>query len=375
MITTAPPRPFQALVLIGAGHAHLEVLRDFARTPPARCRLTLVVDQERTVYSSMVPGYVAGQYRDDELAIDVVALARRAGANVLAGSFRAIDFAKMRLLVEGFPPLHYDLASLNIGASAEGLGLPGVREHALARRPLSGLVARVRAGRDAGHRSPQIVVAGGGAAGVELAACSAAGFRGSGAGVTLVHGGARLLPGASTRFATRAERALTRRGVQVMLGRRVVEAHAHAVRLHDGARLPSTMLFWATGAAPHPVLAASGLPLDARGFIAVRRTLQLAGRDALFAAGDAASFVEFPGLAKAGVHAVREGALLAANLRAALAGKSLKAYRPPADFLTLLNLGDGSAIGEKYGVSFEGRWVMRWKDWIDRRYLRRFRAG
>jgi selenide,water dikinase len=68
------------LVLVGGGHSHVQVLRRFAMAPRPDVRLTLVVDRPIAVYSGMVPGYVAGHYRREELEIDVVPLARRAGA-------------------------------------------------------------------------------------------------------------------------------------------------------------------------------------------------------------------------------------------------------------------------------------------------------
>ncbi len=60
------------------------------------------------------------------------------------------------------------------------------------------------------------------------------------------------------------------------------------------------------------------------------------------------------------------------NIRAALSGDGLRSYKPQGDFLTLLNLGDGTALGAKWGRSFGGRWVMTLKDRIDRRFMRRF---
>ena len=98
----------------------------------------------------------------------------------------------------------------------------------------------------------------------------------------------------------------------------------------------------------------------------------MVGHDDLFAVGDCATLVDYPHTPKAGVYAVRQGPVLAHNLQAALAGEKLQEYSPQSDFLTLLNLGDGSALGAKKGLSFQGRWVMRLKDWIDRRFMQRF---
>ncbi len=105
----------------------------------------------------------------------------------------------------------------------------------------------------------------------------------------------------------------------------------------------------------------------------VRETLQTVGHDDIFAVGDCASLVTAPDLAKAGVYAVRQGPVLARNLKARLAGRPLYPYRPQSDFLSLLNLGDGRAVASKWALSAEGAWAWRLKDRIDRRFIRRYR--
>ena len=94
------------------------------------------------------------------------------------------------------------------------------------------------------------------------------------------------------------------------------------------------------GPASQPLGARSGLQVDARGFIELEDTFQVRGRPDLFAVGDCASL---PGMAKAGVYAVRAGPLLDHSLCARLEDGSLRPYQPRSDFLSLLNLGDGTA--------------------------------
>ncbi|MFQ5738633.1 MAG: FAD-dependent oxidoreductase, partial [Acidobacteriota bacterium] len=132
---------------------------------------------------------------------------------------------------------------------------------------------------------------------------------------------------------------------------------------------------WATGPASQPIFRQSGLATDERGFVKVRSTLQVEAYDEIFAVGDCATLVEYPRTPKAGVYAVRQGPFLTHNLRASMLGQSLHPYRPQGDFLMLLNLGNGKALGTKWGQSVEGRWVMKLKDWIDRRFMRRFQAA
>ena len=130
-----------------------------------------------------------------------------------------------------------------------------------------------------------------------------------------------------------------------------------------------------TGAVCHPLFRDSGLPTDDRGFVDTRSTLQVVRHDNLFAVGDCATLIDYPATPKAGVYAVRQGPILTHNLRALWTGETLETYRPQSDFLTLLNFGDGSALGAKKGMSFQGRWVMRLKDWIDRRFMHRFQIN
>jgi selenide,water dikinase len=142
----------------------------------------------------------------------------------------------------------------------------------------------------------------------------------------------------------------------------------------ETARLPADLVVWATGAAPLPFLAAAPLPRDGAGFVRVRPTLQVERHDELFAAGDCAALAWAPWVRKAGVWAVREGPVLDKNLRALLAGKALRRFRPQRDALSLLNLGDRRALAAKWGLVAVGGWVWRLKDRIDRRWVERFRG-
>ena len=91
----------------------------------------------------------------------------------------------------------------------------------------------------------------------------------------------------------------------------------------------------------------------------------------MFAAGDTAAFGprELP---KSGVYAVRAGPVLADNIRRTLTGTALRPFRPQRDALYLVSTGERHAAGTRNGIVVEGDWVWRWKDWIDRRFMRRF---
>ncbi len=343
-------------------------------------RLTLVVDDPIAIYSGMVPGFVAGQYERHELEIDVRALASRAGVRLIEARALGIDARRRELELDGHPMLAYDLASLDVGSSVAGLELPGVREHALSIRPMVSFVRRVHElieharGRLPG-RPFRVVVAGAGAGGVELGLCLERRLAQEGTGpisVSLLEAGTRILAGAPRGLVRRVRQAAAARGIELRCGARVKSVEAGQLRLDGDDTLPFEALLWVTGAAGVPLVRDSELPQDARGFVRVRSTFEVLGEEDLLAVGDCATLEGFPDLPKAGVYAVHSGRVLDHNLRARLCGERLHAYRPQRDFLTLLNLGDGTALGAKWGISFQGRWAMRWKDHLDRRFVEAF---
>jgi len=367
------------LVLVGGGHAHVQVIRRWMMRPLPEVRLSVVLDRAEALYSGMVPGFVAGDYAAPELEIDAVPLARRARARVILAAATRVDADARHIELEGRPPIAYDVASLDVGSSVRGLGLPGVRDHALATRPIRAFVDRLEARLARASATPgsplRVAVVGGGAAGLELALTLRARFQAEGREVELsiLTDEARLLASHPVRVARRARAEAERREIRILENARVERVEKDAV-LVSGERLPCDLAVWATGAAPPELVRASPLPQDDAGFVRVGDDFQVVGCDGLFAVGDCASLDAHPWVPKAGVYAVRAGPVLDANLRARLHGRSPRRYRPQRDFLTLLNMGSGEALGAKWGVVAAGPGVFRLKDWIDRRFMRRFQV-
>jgi len=384
-------------VLVGGGHAHVQVLRRWAMDPPPDIRLVVVLDRSVAVYSGMVPGFVAGDYAHHELEIDVLPLARRAGASVILAAATDLDPVRREIALEGRPPIRYDVVSLDVGSTVRGLDGPGVQEYALATRPIASFVrevdSRTRALAELG-RPPRVLVVGGGAAGAEIAFSLDARLRTAGLAphIRLITSDDEFPSGAPPRARRALAREASARGIETILRERVVRvdekgavtcaasgSDSDLALAADGSseqtHHEADLVVWATGAAPvaFPIHAGAGrLATDEAGFLEVRDTLQAVGFDDVFAVGDCARLVDHRWIPRAGVYAVRQGPILEQNLRARVIGHSMRRYRPQRDFLALLNLGGHRALGAKWGHALSGESVYRLKDWIDRRFMSLF---
>ena len=342
------------ILLVGAGHAHAYLLAALAKAPLYGARLTLVSPAARQIYSAMLPGVIAGHYRRAEAEFDVALLAERAYGEFIAGSVEHLDAERRAAILSDGRELAFDFASLNAGSQTED-AVPGSREHALSVKPFERLVERLRV-------VSHVAVAGGGAAGAELAMA----LRYRGGEVTLYSERASF----PAPLAQRVEKALRKRRVDYRPGMRVDAVEPGPVVVAGTARQQFDLVLWATGPAALPLLRTSGLALDDRGFVQVDRALRSVSHPHVFAVGDCAALDE----AKSGVHAVRHGMLLAQNLGKLVASEALLRYVPNPKALLLLTCGARYAIAARGGWSAEGRLAWWWKNAIDRRWIRKLNA-
>ena len=337
------------VLLVGAGHAHARLLAALAQTPIHGARITLVSPVARQIYSAMLPGVIAGHYRRAEAEFDVASLAERAYVEYLPAEVVRLDADRRVATLADGRSLAYDIASLNAGSRTD-LSAPGAAELALPVKPFERLLDRLRV-------ISRVAIAGGGAAGAELAMALA--WRGG--AITLYSEAAAFPP----RLSERIERALRKRRVDYRPGMRIDALEAGPVVVAGRSRQQFDLVLWATGATPLAWLANSGLALDERGFVQVDHGLRSVSHPEVFAVGDCASLDE----AKSGVHAVRHGRTLEQNLRNVLLGWPVHRYEPQPRALLLLTCGRRYAIAARGDWSAEGFSVWWWKNWIDRRWM------
>src|SRR6516164_1623652 len=325
----------------------------------------------------------AGHYGFDDAHIDTGPLARFAGARLYQDEVVDLDLVGRHVICRRRPPVPYDLLSLNIGSTPNTVDVPGASEHAIPVKPIDGFLRRFEALQSrvlARKGRTALALVGAGAGGVELLlavehrlrqAVTRAGFDADGLSFVLISDVADILPSFPAAFRARFHAILAARGIAVITGAAVTHVEAGRLMLAGYGPVAADEILWTTQAAPARWLAKAGLPLDAHGFLRVDETLRVAGHDSVFAAGDTIAFSgrELP---KSGVYAVRAGPALAENIRRTLTGRSLRRFRPQREALYLISTGERHAVGSRNGLVVEGDWVWRWKDWIDRRFMRKF---
>lgn len=363
------------LILVGAGHAHAQVLKAWASAPRSDVELVLVSPHALAPYSGMVPGWLSGVYRYDEIVIDFVQLAARAGARWICAEIDSMDPDRQSISLSNGQNLGYDWLSLNVGSTL----LPptdALCAQMLPMRPLADLYQRYETllshwRSEAGDQPLRVVAVGGGAAGFESLLAVLRRLRQERPDRVvqglLMTSGSRVLPDYPARVQRVALRTLYDAGVDVQVN----------TVWHDSRDQGSDWILWATGAQSHAwqrdPARRGALAVSAEGYVLIDAQLRSVSHPNIFAVGDCAHWT--PALPKAGVYAVRMGPVLSYNLHAALNRSSLRNYQPQRRFLSLLATADGRAIASRGCWTWSGRWAWYLKNDIDRRFIRRFSAA
>ncbi|MBK9236175.1 MAG: FAD-dependent oxidoreductase [Rhodoferax sp.] len=365
------------LVLVGGGHAQLSVLRSLATARLQSVEATLITPSEHQNYSGMLPGWMAGHYTQEQCRIDLRPLVRAAKVKLVLDRVTSLDTHQRCVTLADGQRVNYDVLSLDIGSETASLSLAALGEKLLPIKPLDAffaawptVLARVRA-----QPGLRLVVVGAGAAGVEVALAARFAFSRAklNVKVALVVGSAGLLPGHAAAVQQRVRRLAERFGVVLHQAHAQALATPRGLTLSDGQELVADCVIAATGARAAPWLAGTGLTLDDAGYVLVDAHHRSLSHPNVFAAGDTCARQDVA-MARSGVHAVFAGPVLAHNLLATLSGQPLHTYQPKPRPLYLLACGPRYAVASWGDWSAQGAWVWYWKNWIDRRFMRRFSA-
>ncbi|MCK2183108.1 NAD(P)/FAD-dependent oxidoreductase [Halomonas getboli] len=371
------------LLLVGAGHANLHLIDQRHRLPMPR---VVLLDPGGFWYSGMAGGVLGGQYAPAADRLDPMALAHRRGVEALRGRLTGLDLERHEAQLDDGRRLAVSAVSLNLGSTVIPPPAHPEGPSVWAVKPIPRLVAlRRRLERDfAAGKRPRLLVAGGGASGVEVACQlrALADRHGLDPTIRLLTRAPELLPGAPRGAVRWLHRRLVRRRIEVATGLALVGHLPGGVMAtppgqppgEDNARFfAADHVIHAVGLTPPPVIERLGLPTIAGRGLTVTDCLQSPAASWVFAAGDCAALLEHE-LPRLGVYGVRQAPVLRNNLAAWWQGEALRPYRPQRRALSILDLGHGQALAIRGGAWWGGRLAWHWKRHLDTRFLAGYRG-
>jgi NADH dehydrogenase FAD-containing subunit len=287
-----------------------------------------------------------------------------------------VDAEQKKVLLASGESLSYDVLSINAGSYVPRTLVTGDGRDIFAAKPIESLLeAQARLLEMLEGKAARVGVIGGGPAAVEIAGniWRLAKDQGEHRPLIQVFSGDPLMARFHAGVRRRVAASLKRRGIEVLENALVREVSTGEITLTNGDTHAADLIFLALGVLPSPIFKDSGLPTGPDGGLRVNAYLQCPQYPAIFGGGDCIYFEPRP-LDKVGVYAVRQNPILFHNLEASLAQTALKPFDPGGDYLLIFNLGDGTGVLQKNWFIMGGRPAFLIKDYIDRKFMKRFQA-
>jgi NADH dehydrogenase len=298
---------------------------------------------------------------------------KQPNARVHQDTVTAIDLDAREVRFSELEPLTYDYLVLGLGAEVNFFGVEGAPEHAF---PLYTLADAVRLKShvlktwEAADRDPaliddgalNIVVVGGGPTGIETAGALAELYHGvfpkdypdvepEQARITLVEAGPVLFPMFKPNIRTYTEKALAKRGVEVLTGEVVASIAPRRVTLKSGTVLEAHTLVWGAGLQGNRLVQSLGLELVRGNRIGVDEELRVPAHPEVYAVGDVAAITDAKTdqvLPQLGSVALQAGEHAGETIARRVAGKTTKPFKY-RDKGTMATIGRGSAVVQMLG--------------------------
>ncbi|TGB01867.1 FAD-dependent oxidoreductase [Halobacillus salinus] len=356
------------LLLVGAGHAHLEVIRNLTEEKFSDVEVCLITPSAYQYYSGMFSGYTEGLYDMEDTRVDVEKLAKAAGIHFVKKMARKLLQKQKKLVCTDRSVYPFDVISFDIGSRS----LPAELESSVAKtiKPNYEFINQINELRETSH--PLLV--GGGAAGCELAMSIQTYKRKRNIpGQVRLISADRVLSDAPGRVSRKLRSLLSKKGIQLWEQERAVDVHDEHILTDQGNRIRHTGVLWLGGAVGDPIFESSGISCDERGFAYVRNTLQFENYDFIFGAGDCVTMKEHPQLAKSGVYAVRQGPVLWENLKNYLERDDLQSYEPQNQALYILSTGQQKGFLTYGPITHHSHQAWKLKNKIDTDFMKKYK--
>ncbi|MFH1155408.1 MAG: FAD-dependent oxidoreductase [Pseudomonadota bacterium] len=364
------------LVLVGGGHAHMVTLANISKFREKGHRVTVIGPSDFHYYSGMGPGMLGGTYTPGEIRFATRHVVEKQGGTFILAKAERVDPRSRQVLLDSGQTVDYDVVSFNAGSHVPRTIVSGDATDIYSVKPIEKLMeARDRLKELMSQKSIRVGIVGGGPSSAEIGGNLWRLASSNGLHMPKIHifAGKRYMPRFPERVRKLVIRSITRRGIAVHEGDYVKGVKTGGITLDSGKTVALDFIFMALGVRPSGIFEASGLPTGPDHGLLVNRYLQCVEHPEIFGGGDCIYFKDSP-LDKVGVYAVRQNPILYHNLMAGLEGKPLKPFDPGPEYLLIFNLGDSTGVLKKRWLVMDGRVAFKLKDFIDRKFMKKFQA-
>ncbi|MFL6208308.1 MAG: NAD(P)/FAD-dependent oxidoreductase [Pyrinomonadaceae bacterium] len=370
------------IIILGGGFGGLYTALHLEKTlaRDADIEVTLINRENFFLFTPMLHEVAASDLDMTHIVNPIRKLLRR--VRFFDGEVTNIDLDNKRIAVahgheHHHHELEYDHLVLALGSITNFYGLPGLAEHALTMKSLGDAIHlrnhMISNLEEADFeccprvREPLLnfVVAGGGFAGAETIAGMNDFLRAAVEfyphlteemiRVVLVHSGDVILPELGEKLGRYAQQKLAARKVEIHTNAKVTQVTDREVTLSDGTIITTNTLVWTAGTSPHPLL--NTLPCArVRGRVVTDEFMTVPDYPGVWALGDSAAIPDkatgkpFPPTAQ---HAIREGRVLAENIKAMVRGGQKRAFAFKTIGL-LAAIGRRTGVAQIMGINFSG---------------------
>jgi NADH dehydrogenase FAD-containing subunit len=364
------------LVMVGGGHAHMVTLENIHQFVERGYKVTVIAPAVHHYYSGMGPGMLGSTYAPEEIRFDTQKVVTQQGGVFVKDRVVRIDPDKKQVITHTDQRFDYDVLSVNAGSYVPMGSTPEYRETIYPVKPIERLMeASERLKSMFREKRCTISVVGGGPSSAEVAgnvwqlAQQAKGF----VPKIQIFAGKKFMARFPDAIRQRIFSVFQHRKIEIIEAGYVKTVEKNKITLETGAAFDTDFVFMALGVKPSSLFEASGLPMGPDKGLRVNQYLQSVAYPQIFGGGDCIYFENQP-LDKVGVYAVRQNPVLLHNLMASLDERELKPFDPGPDYLLIFNLGGKKGILRKNKWVFGGRLAFMVKDYIDRKFIRRFQA-
>ena len=361
----------QQLVLIGGGHANVQVLRKLCMNEFKGLNVILISEYYDAIYSGMTPGFIKKIYSLKDISIDLQRLCFNAGATFIKDQVISLDSQNQILHLKDNPPISYDVLSINSGSISNNKTIElENNSNVIPVKPISSLVSKLdhidNIIEHSSHKKVSIV--GGGVAAFELSFALYKRYEGN-ISLNIISSSHLDEKNLNLSSINKLKKITNKLGIN-LISNQVVAIDNLELKLDNENKIQSDLILLSTGASLPDWLAKSNLE-KTENFIAINEHLQSLNFKNIFISGDAATIQNLK-KPKSGVMAVRQGEILKENLFLFLQNKPLKKFKPQKNWLYLIGTHKNSAILNYFNFSFEANWCWILKKIIDLQFIKKF---